>query len=375
MPTLHVRNFYALRSVDWSLPEICVLTGANGAGKTTVLLALRLLRAAFERGLPEAVSLTLGGSHNLRHHAADNDEPVELGLTEGDVTWRIQLVPRGVTVDHVTEETLAVSGETVFARDSLGNCHYRGHRQQVSVAGAERLGLRWITELHPEENGVARMAKLVRDIHVFYDPDLRGLRTNGSLASADRHLHSQGRNVFTMLRKWRDKREDKARFAFVDEGMRAAFPGVYQELDFDASGQMVTGRFFRPGDEEPTPVNHEANGVLGMLVLLANVASADAGGIVAIDEPETALHPFAIASFVRDARARARQHQLTVVLTTHSPILLDQFNGEPERVFALERGRETLPVRLDQIRDRAWLAHYTLGELYAGGDFAANTRT
>ena len=54
MLTLHVQNLRALRLVRWPLAGVSVRTGANGAGKTTASLALRTLRAAFERGLPEA---------------------------------------------------------------------------------------------------------------------------------------------------------------------------------------------------------------------------------------------------------------------------------------------------------------------------------
>jgi hypothetical protein len=53
---------------------------------------------------------------------------------------------------------------------------------------------------------------------------------------------------------------------------------------------------------------------------------------------------------------------------------LDEFNGEPDRIFVLERGHAMLPVRLDDLRDRAWLASYTLGELYIGGEFGANEK-
>jgi hypothetical protein len=69
-----------------------------------------------------------------------------------------------------------------------------------------------VAEVHPEDEGAARMASLVRRIQVFYDPDLRGLREGGSRATDDRQLHTDGRNVFTMLRKWRDRREDHPRF-------------------------------------------------------------------------------------------------------------------------------------------------------------------
>jgi predicted ATPase len=159
----------------------------------------------------------------------------------------------------------------------------------------------------------------------------------------------------------------------VHEGLKAAFPGVYGDLDFD-SGQTISARVFRPGDETPNPISHEANGLIAMLLLLAEVAATHPGGLVAIDEPENSLHPYALRRFVRLARAWAKQNDLTIVLTTHSPVLLDEFNGEPDRIFVLERGRETLPVRLDELRDREWLASYTLGELYTGGEFGANEK-
>jgi predicted ATPase len=374
MLTLHARNFYALRSLAWPLADMSILTGANGAGKTTALLALKVLRAAFDRGLPEAVSLSLGGSYNLKNHEAAEDEPVELGLDAGDLSWRVRLTPRAATVGYLTDERLTQGDETIFSRDSLGNFTYRGQRQELAPSAAERLGLRLVVEGHPDDADAARMAKLVRNIQVFYDPDLRGLREGGSRATEDRHLHTRGRNVFTMLRKWRDRREDAARFAFVHEGLKAAFPGVYGELEFDAGGQTITARVYRPGDETPNPISHEANGLVAMVLLLAQVAGSEPGALVAIDEPEHALHPYAIRRFVRLARAWARQHDLTIVLTTHSPVLLDEFNGEPDRIFVLERGRATLPVRLDELRAREWLASYTLGELYAGGEFAANEK-
>jgi predicted ATPase len=374
MLTLHAQNFRALRRLVLPLHEMSILTGANGTGKTTALFALKVLRSAFERGLPESVSLTLGGSYNLKTHEAPEDEPTELGLDIGDLSWRIRLITRRATVDHLTDERLTRGNETIFLRDSLGNFYYRGQRQDLTASAAERLALRLVVESHPEDEDAAQMAAAIRHIQVFYDPDIRGLREGGSKATEDRHLHSRGRNVFTMLRTWRDRREDAPRFAFVHEGLMAAFPGTYSSFDFDP-GQTITARVYRPGDETPNPISQEANGLIAMLLLLAQVAATPSGGLVAIDEPEHSLHPYAIRRFVRLARAWARQHDLTIILTTHSPVLLDEFNGEPDRIFVLESGHETFPVRLDELHAREWLSSYTLGELYAGGEFAANEKT
>ena len=44
-------------------------------------------------------------------------------------------------------------------------------------------------------------------------------------------------------------------------------------------------------------------------------------------------------------------------------------NARYHRALATE-----LRVRLDTMRDRTWLSSYTLGELYVGGEFAANKK-
>jgi len=372
MLTVHASNFRALRRFRWSLePGVSLLTGANGSGKTTVLDVLRTLRAAYERGLPDAVSTILGGSHNLRNRSAGPEESVELGVDVDELQWRLRLTPRGTSVDHVTEERLTRGDEVLFARDSLGNFHYRGVRQELGATASEALGLEWVSETHGGDRDVMRVAAVVSSFQAFRDADIARLRESGSKANEYRRLRVTSANVLTMLRTWKNRRRDEERFAFVDQGLRSAFPGVYAGLDLEGA-QTIAGAVYRAGDETPTPLRDEANGMVSMMMTLAQVASAEPGSVVCSDEPENGMHPFAIRRLVHFVRERAAQQQLKVAFTTHSPVLLNAFQGEPGRVFVLERDREVLPVRLDELRDPHWLSNYILGELYENGEFAAN---
>jgi AAA domain, putative AbiEii toxin, Type IV TA system len=314
----------------------------------------------------------LGGSYNLRHHDAPADEPIELGLDVEDLSWRVRLVPRGASVAQVSHESLKQGEVTIFEREASNNFVYAGAPERPPAGN--RIGLEWAVMLHPEDTRVSRVADVIRNLGVFYDPDLRGLREGGARASDDAELHLHGHNVVAVLRKWRDRRDDRPRFDFVDQGLRSAFPALYDGLDFETAGQTVSASVYRSGDATPNPIRDEANGVLAMMVHLAQVASGEEGGLVAIDEPETSLHPYAIRRLVSLTQAWAERRDLTVLLTTHSPVLLDELNGAPDRVFVLERGHPTLPVRLDEMYDRSWLASYTLGDLYVGGEFASNER-
>lgn len=367
MLTVHARNLRALREVHWSPSGLCAVIGANGAGKTTLLLALKLVRAAVDRGLPEAVTSVLGGSHGLRNWHAPDDEPIEIGIDVGDLAWRIRLATRGPTGGYLAHEELRRGDEVIFSKDALGKFVYRGEQWQVD----ERVGLRAVFDAPNPDPDVDAVISGIRRLHVFHDPDIWGLRHQGSRTTQDRHLASRGSNAFSMLRSWHQSRADRPRFQFVLDGLRAAFPGLCEDVDFEEAGQTVTMRVFAPGQELPSPISGEANGLLGMLVLLCDVASVDDGGLVAIDEPENGLHPYAIRELMRRASARARQHGLTIVLTTHSTVVLDELSADPSSVFVMQTGGRG-PVPLDQHRNPEWLANFRLGELYADGELGSN---
>lgn len=367
---LHVRNLRALRHTAWSPTPVSLLIGANGAGKTTLLLVLKVLRLAYERGLPEAVAAVLFGVNTLKTIGVQESEPVELGIDLGEVSWRIQLNTREGSVDYLTQESLTDRGREIFTRDSLGAFVYGEERLEPTA----QTGLRTLVNRGARDAAILKMASFLQGISVYHDPDLWSLRTQGSQATDDRQLHARGTNALTLLRRWNDERANRHRYEFVLEGLRAAFPSTVADLDFKTAGNTLVARIFGPGREQPTPFENEANGVLQLLVLLCNVAHADDGGVVAIDEPENGLHPYALRSFLRRTSRWATQHHLTVLLATHSVVLLDELDATPERVFVMKaaEGGETVPTPLDSLCNREWLEGFKLGDLYEQGEIGSN---
>lgn len=366
--TIHASNLRALQRVQWSLSGTNVLVGANGVGKTTLVLMLKLIRSAYDRGLPEAVTTVLGGSYGLLNINAPADEPVEIGLEAGSLRWRLTLIPRGASVDSLTNESLHDGDTLVFSRDSLGNFEHRGER----LTSDDRLALRAISDAQRDDPAVERLADIIKKIRVFHDPDLWGIRNQGSNSSLNRFLHARGSNAITMLRRWSQEKPNRHRHDFVVESLRAAFPSLISDIDFEEAGQTVVARVYHPGNDQSTSLRAEANGVLAMLVLACEIATVDQGGLVAIDEPENSLHPYAIRSFFRRAQSWIAKHDAALLLTTHSTVILDELQGSPERVFVMRRVPTTMPERLDLFRERDWLSNFRLGTLYADDEIGSN---
>ncbi|MBK6848829.1 MAG: ATP-binding protein [Proteobacteria bacterium] len=131
-----------------------------------------------------------------------------------------------------------------------------------------------------------------------------------------------------------------------------------------------------PGATDPAdglPPNRAADGLLVGLLHLTAVAGALDGSLVAFDEVENHLHPHAIRSLIAAMRQQAEERNLTIVLTTHSPVVLNQFVCAPEQVYVLDRADPDLPMpaRMSDLHNEDWLAQSKLGTLYERLAFAA----
>ena len=236
------------------------------------------------------------------------------------------------------------------------------------------MGLRTLVDRGAVDVAIRSVSTLLQRIAVFQEPDIAQLRRQGSDASDDQELRPRGENALSVLRRWRQTRSMEYRYEFVASGLRAAFPTLFESVDFHQVGNTLSARVFRPGNEQPTWLADEANGLLQMLVLLCEVASTDVGGVVAIDEPENGLHPYALRVFLRKTRQWATQHHVTALLATHSTVLLDEFSAMPEDVFVMTSIPDSKhkPSALNQLCDPDWLAGFKLGDLYEQGEIGSN---
>jgi predicted ATPase len=357
--TLEVDNYRALRKVRWSPSGVCAITGPNGAGKTTLLSIIEFLRSFFLRGGRAAVD-AFGGTAGLRHQFAGHDDSIVIQLTQGECSWSAvtALNPRSI---RISESIFVESVNIARSAPEMDSVYILGEEYQYSeesLLGRTRAFLREpiaaLDDLH----------KLVTGYRLYEQPRLLDLRRAGSRVSSETELSSLGENAFSVLRNWKaGRKEYEERWTFVRSGLQECFPELFEDLEFEVAGQTVTVRLYLRHLREPVDVLSAPHGLLVALLHLCAVASTPDHGALAIDEPENGLHPFAIKTLLDLMRSRAKARDLTILLSTHSPVVLNTFNTEPNRVYIMEPGHEVLPVPLDQHSDPEWLAHFALGDL------------
>jgi predicted ATPase len=368
--TLTVHNLRALRHVEFSPEPVSLLVGANGVGKSTLLSAYGFLSTAWERGPLEAINLTFGGIQNLLSWQASETSQVLFKVTINHISWHLELNPNNEGRGLYFGEALFVGTDRLYARETSGQFTFRNQ----AIEARQVLALRQLIDRGETDGNLHIIAEFIQKIAVFSDLDIHGVATQGSVMADNRQLERRGRNAIAMLRAWRLDNTEKDRYDFVLRGLNLAFPNTIEDFDFDIAGELVMARTWKPGIETPCLLRHEANGVIQMLILLCAVASGKPGGIIAIDEPENCLHPFAASVFLRLAKRRAEAHNFKLILATHSIVMLDDMSDQPDSVFTMKPAEPggPVPTRLTELCNREWLAEFQLGDLYEQGDIGSN---
>lgn len=102
-------------------------------------------------------------------------------------------------------------------------------------------------------------------------------------------------------------------------------------------------------DGTPTPIQQKGDGIKSLTALaMLNIQSqADRVSVIAIEEPESHLHPESARQLYNTIAALAENHQ--VVLTTHSPLFVNRTNLKDNII--VDAGKAKSVQRIKEIRD------------------------
>jgi predicted ATPase len=368
--TLRAKHFRVLDDLEWSPEGLCLLAGANGTGKTTVLDLLKFLRNLFERGAESAFSSIDGG--HIRSRGTVEKEPVRLELEIGEARWVLSFPMSEKGIDGTYGEALFHAGKPVLQADMHGTDWLLGDERVPR--DRMRCCARVFWDRHDPSNEPDWMRPLVSilsGISIYGSFWLNQVRLPDNRERPASFLHGTGNNLWSVLSNWKAAPfVYRGQYEWVMTEASQAFPGLVGTIEFDRGQPFL----FPPDATDPAdgfPPERAAAGLLTGLLQLTAIAGAQPDSIIAFDEIENHLHPHAIRSILSALRQKANERNLTVIVTTHSPVVMNAFRQDPEQVYLLELGVSPTPVALTDLHDEGWLAAFMLGDLYDRLEIAA----
>jgi predicted ATPase len=119
------------------------------------------------------------------------------------------------------------------------------------------------------------------------------------------------------------------------------------------------------------PAIRLSDGTLRYLSLLAILCHPSPPPLICIEEPELGLHPDVIPTIVNLLKEASQRTQ--IIVTTHSDALVSALSDQPESVIVCEAGLNGTSLRrLDRDGLATWLEKYSLGEVWRAGEIGGN---
>ena len=141
----------------------------------------------------------------------------------------------------------------------------------------------------------------------------------------------------------------------LHDAIRSAFPGASLEIDHDEESGMFAVLLRMPGLKRPLRARELSDGTLRYLCLLAALLSPRPPALLALNEPETSLHPDLYEPLARAMVNASHNSQLWVV--THSQKLaelVEQYSGEEPIRLELTGGEtKVMGQKLVEIAEEA----------------------
>jgi predicted ATPase len=301
------KNFKALRDTTLPLSPFTLLLGPNGSGKSTVLQSLETIanRGALDIRKVASVGANLGGDHPVQVLLDWAEGPAAVSVASWNLTNSQTLQHHGVT-----------GGELPSAKTTL----IENQLRSMSVYSLDAWAI-----AHPTQVG----------------PNVQLDRNGSGLAG--------------VLDQLRDDHE--ARFIALNEEMRRWLP-EYEKIEFDrpAQGQKAVVLLTKKGGHR-IPAAHLSQGTLLALALLTLAYQPNPPLLIGLEEPDRGLHP-RILRELRDALYRLSypesageaRRPVQVIVTTHSPYLLDLYREHPEEVVLAQK--DGLDVHFERLADK-----------------------
>lgn len=355
---LEVTGYRSIRKLRLPLGQVNVLTGPNGCGKSNLYNALYLLARAAdgelactlasEGGMPSALWAGARGKSAVR---------LEIGAVLDAFGYRFSCgLPTFIQTVFPLDPLVKEESVRLAAGRGAGTMLLERTKATAWVRNAEGHRVRYPLDLAETESALAQIREphLYPELSVLREEMLRWRFYHHFRTDADSPLRQPqpGVSTYRLAHDGHDLAaalETILRIGDADglkEAFGRAFPGAalcgvdgkHWSTQADEEAALFEVRLKMPGLARPLKARELSDGQLRYLCLLAALQAPRPAPLIALNEPETSLHPDLLGPLAERIAAAARTSQLWI--TTHSQPLA--------QAIAAHAGCQ--PVRLEMIQ-------------------------
>lgn len=368
---LRLRNYKSVASCDMPLEALTLLVGRNGAGKSNILDALHFTKDALDTTLEFAMRERGGINEvrcrSLRSRPRNFSIGMRVGLADGGTAiYMFRIAPVSGGGFSVAEEECVIQpsdGRGASFRVGDGIVESWTAPMAPPSSPRDRLALVRLSgyeAFRPLFDALTRMA--------FHNLSPEQMKRPQKPEAGDRLAHD-GHNIASVLKHL--KSESPSTIGRVVRYLNAIGVeisnvshkqvGSFETIQVEQRLAEVSKRW----EFDALSMSDGTMRALGILVSLLSANGAGSSGptLVGVEEPESALHPAAVGALVDALLEGVASTQ--VVLTCHSPDLLDHPSIAPEMIRVVEAQEgQTRVARLSSVKTDLLRNHLsTAGEL------------
>lgn len=342
---IQIKNYRSLVDVTVNLAPLTVLIGRSGTGKSNFVRAVRALRDALN---VRDIAYNSGNPASIVRHVNHRDKPVEFEVVfsinsfDSDFVYYLSKDPK----NNVYSEKLSLDNRTLFHHE---NRKWTTLPQTASPPSPEGIVLGAIPGL--QESTFAYIA--LRSGLGCYDFPGDVLTTGGASGNpADNGFADRGDNYLVVASRILSDLNKAANWNRIVASLSAVNPTIKSLTLNVPNNERIDVGYQVAGKVIAFNIQTESEGFRRFLAHMFAMYQNPSKGVLLFEHPESGLHPAALESLAEEFVRCPDEGRGQVIMTTHSPQLLDYFPIESIRAVEIDN-QET---RIGSLRDEQLVA-------------------
>jgi predicted ATPase len=349
---LKCQNFRSHAETAMPLGPVNLLVGPAGAGKSNIFKALVLLQNSLHRELNELFPPGLAEFRWVRSRWAGETDPISFEVDLDDVDehpgvafrycFRIADSPAGLYILAETLQRKAGEEEWQWVFERRSQTRFMGEFGEVGAYEPSLLHKVWRDKVaapgHPNVKMTKAVARSLSSVGYFH-LEVSELKSLGTGQQIDRIDYYGGR-LPDFIASLKSTPEHVRAYQAIHDGLLELLPDLESvlvtQVGPDRQGLALSFKGHRGYIAAPDL----SDGTMLTLGLLSILHGPKRPSLLCIEEPETGLHPrrlrWLFDRIIGLAYPEEGERRTQVILTTHSPDLVELFSDMPEAVNVVD---------------------------------------